>query len=221
MRRWRENPLSTTIAWALVLVFIVVASRTMFNTKVPNVGEFLPLPASPAIGGPTSHRRGTPAASAPRSPTRPGGACCLSPACCGCSTRASDSRCSSSGSWCSASGARGASRPSSPRTGPASSPSSSTLTLPLVPGVMSTGRLSALVAYAAVPWFVHLLRVAVGIGTADPAAADTDLVDGVLAPSRPRPCSAHGDADHRGGPGRRPRPGRAAGAGRRHRRARR
>ena len=49
---------------------------------------------------------------------------------------------------------------------------------------MSTGRLSALVAYAAVPWFVHLLRVAVGIGTADPAAADTDLVDGVLAPSR-------------------------------------
>ena len=52
--------------------------------------------------------------------------------------------------------------------------------MPLVPGVMSTGDLSGLVAYAAVPWFVHLLRVAVGIGTADPAAAEIDLVDGVI-----------------------------------------
>ena len=49
-----------------------------------------------------------------------------------------------------------------------------------LPGVMSTGNLSALVAYAAVPWFVHLLRVAVGIGTPDPAAAATDLVEGVI-----------------------------------------
>ena len=42
--------------------------------------------------------------------------------------------------------------------------------VPLIPGVISTGRLTALVAYAAVPWFVHLLRTAVGIGTADPAS---------------------------------------------------
>ena len=55
--------------------------------------------------------------------------------------------------------------------------------LPLLPGVISTGRLTALVAYAAVPWFVHLLRTAVGIGTADPAAAASDLVDGILPPS--------------------------------------
>ena len=33
---------------SLVLVFIVLASRTMFDHKVPTVGEFLPLPASPA-----------------------------------------------------------------------------------------------------------------------------------------------------------------------------
>ena len=50
---------------------------------------------------------------------------------------------------------------------------------PLVPGVISTGRLSALVGYAGVPWFVHLLRSAAGIGTADPATADDDLVDGI------------------------------------------
>src|SRR5262249_25610051 len=57
--------------------------------------------------------------------------------------------------------------------------------LPPVPGVMSTGRLSALLGPAAVPWFVHLLRAAVGIGTADPAAAAVDLADGIL-PLRPR-----------------------------------
>ena len=40
--------------------------------------------------------------------------------------------------------------------------------MPLLPGVISTGRLSALVAFAALPWFVHLVRSAAGIGTADP-----------------------------------------------------
>ena len=56
--------------------------------------------------------------------------------------------------------------------------------IPLVPGVISTGRLTALVAYAAVPWFVHLLRVAVGIGTADPAPAADELVDGIIGLTR-------------------------------------
>ena len=47
MRRWRESPLSTTIAWvARRSSSSIVASRTMINTRVPNVGEFLPLPAS-------------------------------------------------------------------------------------------------------------------------------------------------------------------------------
>ena len=52
--------------------------------------------------------------------------------------------------------------------------------MPLLPGVISTGRLSALVAYAALPWFVHLVRSAVGIGTADPKAVVADLADGVI-----------------------------------------
>ena len=66
--------------------------------------------------------------------------------------------------------------------------------IPLVPGVVSTGRLSGLVAYAAVPWFVHLLRNAAGIGTADPAADVQDLVEGVLDLRRPRARPAHGAA---------------------------
>ena len=52
--------------------------------------------------------------------------------------------------------------------------------MPLLPGVISTGRLSALVAYAALPWFVHLVRNAAGIGTADPKAVAADLADGVI-----------------------------------------
>ena len=50
---------------------------------------------------------------------------------------------------------------------------------PLVPGVLSRGDWSALVWFAALPWLVHLLRRAAGIETADPAAVDIDLIDGV------------------------------------------
>ena len=53
---------------------------------------------------------------------------------------------------------------------------------PLVPGLVSTGRLGGVFAYAALPWFVHLLRRALGIGTVDPALADDDVVDGVIEP---------------------------------------
>ena len=55
--------------------------------------------------------------------------------------------------------------------------------IPLTPGVISTGRFTALVGYAAIPWFVHLLRLAVGLGTADPKASD-DLVDGIIGLGR-------------------------------------
>jgi hypothetical protein len=45
---------------------------------------------------------------------------------------------------------------------------------------MSSGRLTVLVVYAAVPWFVHLTRRAAGLAAADPAAGDLDLPDGVV-----------------------------------------
>src|SRR5262249_60676215 len=35
------------IAWVGAVAFVLLASRTMINHKVPTVGEFLPLPASP------------------------------------------------------------------------------------------------------------------------------------------------------------------------------
>ena len=57
--------------------------------------------------------------------------------------------------------------------------------MPLLPGVISTGRLSALVAFAALPWFVHLVRSAVGIGTADPTRSPPTSPT-ASSPSAPR-----------------------------------
>jgi GT2 family glycosyltransferase len=183
VRRWRENPLSTTIAWVLVLVFIVVASRTMFNRKVPNVGEFLPLPASPRDWWADF-----------TSAWNPGGlgATVANPTGWGVLSIASVLWLFHQGLGLTVLvvglvvlGVWGTWRLAT--VFPSNRARIAALVvytaLPLVPGVMSTGRLGALVAYAAVPWFVHLLRVAVGIGTADPAAAATDLVDGILTPS--------------------------------------
>ena len=90
VRRWRESSLGTTIAWIVVVVGIVVASRTMIDTTVPTVGEFLPLPDSARELVERLH-----VGVEPRRARRIGGqpdrlgACCRSPACCGCSGWAS------------------------------------------------------------------------------------------------------------------------------------
>ncbi len=181
VRRWRESPISTTIAWVLVVAFIILASRTMFNKKVPNVGEFLPLPASPRDWW-----------SDFTSAWNPGGlgATAANPTGWGVLSIASVLWLFHQGLGLTLLvvglvflGVWGTWRLATlfPTNRSRIAALVVYAALPLVPGVMSTGRLTALVAYAAVPWFVHLLRVAVGIGTADPAAAAVDLVDGVLA----------------------------------------
>ena len=185
VRRWRESPLSTTIAWVVV---VVVHRRgqphDVQHERCRTSASSCRCPASPREWWARLH-----VGVEPRRPRRHGrqpdrvGRAVDRQRAVAVPPWASGSRCSSSGSSCSASGARGA----WPRVFPSNRARIAALVvytaMPLVPGVISTGRLSALVAYAAVPWFVHLLRVAVGIGTADPAAAAADLVDGVLAPS--------------------------------------
>jgi GT2 family glycosyltransferase len=182
VRRWRESQLSTALAWVAVIVFVVAASRTMFDRRVPNVGEFLPLPASPGDWWSdfTSAWNGGGLGATAANPT---GWAVLSIASVlwlfrmGLGLTVLVVGLVLLGVW-------GTARLAAvfPSNRARIAAIVVYAALPLVPGVISTGRFSALVAYAAVPWFVHLLRGAVGIGTADPAAAAVDLVDGILEP---------------------------------------
>ena len=180
VRRWRESTLAVTATWLLLLAAIIVASRTLIDTAVPAIGELLPMPASArdlagdyasawnpgGLGGTVAN---------------PTGWAVLSVA---------------SVFWLFKMGAGltilliglvvlgawGMWRLAT--VFPTNRARITALlvyaAVPLLPGVISTGRLSALVGYAAVPWFVNLLRTAAGIGTADPAAAAVDLADGVI-----------------------------------------
>ena len=182
VRRWRESLLGTTVAWVLVVVFVLVASRTMIDRRVPSVGELLPLPAS-ARDWWADFTSGWSATGLGAEAANPTGWGVLSIA---------------SVLWLGRMGLGltvlvvglvllgiwGTWRLAT--VFPTNRARIVALVvyaaLPLVPSALSTGRFSALVAFAAVPWFVHLLRMAAGIGTADPAADAVDLVEGVLAP---------------------------------------
>ena len=187
VRRWRESSLGATIAWVVVVVGILVASRTLIDTTRAG-GRRVPAAArrAPASWWSDFTSAWNPAGlgSTVGQPDRLGRACR-----------------SASVLWLFRMGlgltvlvvglvfvgvlgrvAAGHAVPVEP--GPHRRARSSTPRCRSCPGVISTGRLTALVAYAAVPWFVHLLRVAVGIGTADPAAAADDLVDGVIGLDR-------------------------------------
>lgn len=180
VNRWRESPLSTTITWIVVAAWILIASRTMFDRKVPVVGEMFPLPASPrdwwsdfvsawnpsGLGATTSNPTGWGLLSITS---------VFSLFRMGLGTTVFVVGLVFLGVW-------GAWKLAT--VFPSNRARIAALlvyaAVPLVPGAISTGRVSALIAYATIPWFVHLLRVAVGIGTADPAAAADDLVDGVI-----------------------------------------
>jgi GT2 family glycosyltransferase len=180
VRRWRERSIGPALAWFAVLAAVVLASRTFFDRGVPSVGELLPFPESPRRLLDEFASGWSPAGLGDTVPN-PTGWALLSLA---------------SVAWLFRMGLGltltvvglvvlgivGAWRLAG--VYPSNRARVTVLVVyaavPLVPGVVSTGRFPALVAYAAVPWFVHLVRSAAGIGTADPAAADVDLVDGVL-----------------------------------------
>ena len=184
VRRWRESSLGVTIAWVVVVVGIIVASRTLIDTSVPSVGELRPLPDSPGQWW-SDFVSGWNPAGFGATVANPTGWAVVSIA---------------SVLWLFRMGlgltvlvvgliflgVLGAWRLAT--LYPSNRARIAALlvyaAIPLVPGVVSTGRLTALVAYAAVPWFVHLLRVAVGIGTADPHAATDELVDGIIGLTR-------------------------------------
>ena len=180
VRRWRPRSLGPAIAWIVVLVGVLAASRTMFDTRVPSIGEFLPLPDSPRGLWSDFTTAWNPAGLGSTSANPTGWAAV---------TLASPLWLARSGLGLTVIvvglvllGIAGVWRLASvfPTNRARVAALAVYAAVPLTPGVISTGRLTALVAYAAVPWFVHLLRGAVGIGTADPASPGDDMVDGVF-----------------------------------------
>ncbi len=183
VRRWRESSIGTTIGWIVVVIGILLASRTLIDTRVPAVGELLPLPASPRVWW-NDFTSAWSAGGLGSSVANPTGWALLSVG---------------SVLWLFRMGLGltvlvvggvivgvwGAWRLATlfPSNRSRMAVLAVYAAVPLTPGVISTGRLTALVGYAAIPWFVHLLRTAVGIGTADPKASD-DLVDGIIGLSR-------------------------------------
>ncbi len=182
VRRWRESSLGTTLIGLVVVAGVLVASRTMINTQVPSIGELLPLPDSArdwwsgfVAGWNPNGLGGTEAT--------PTGWGVLSLASVLWGFRMGLGLTvivvgliflGLLGMW------RLASLFPSNRSRLAALIVYAAT--PLLPGVISTGRLSGLVCYALMPWFVHLLRRGLGIGTADPALAQAELVDGILEP---------------------------------------
>ncbi|MET0908582.1 MAG: glycosyltransferase family 2 protein, partial [Ilumatobacteraceae bacterium] len=180
VRRWKDGTTAPVIAWICVIIGVVVGSRTFFAGGIPEVGEFLPFPDSPRLllDSFVSGWNNTGAGATEANPT-------------GWATLAAMSGATlfhmgllqtilviglvlvgAAGMWKLAT------------VFPSTRARVGALVVyaatPLIGGAMAGGRLTVLIVYAATPWIVHFLRRAVGIETADPAAAELDLTDAVV-----------------------------------------
>jgi GT2 family glycosyltransferase len=181
VRRWREATFGPPLAWFLVILAIVIGSRSFIRHGVPGVGGFLAFPDSPGdlLDQYRSSFDGRSFGSTAATPT-------------GWAVIAVGSVLAlfhmsllMTGSIIALflAGALGAWRLATvfPINRARVAGMVVYVGTPLMPGVLSHGDWSALVWFAALPWLVHLLRRAAGIETADPAAVDIDLIDGVAA----------------------------------------
>ncbi len=185
VRRWRESTTAPVLAWLAVLAAIAIGSRDFFVSGVPAVGEFLRFPESPRVLLDSYISGWNPSGSGATSPNPTG--------------------------WATLSGLsvftllRMGALHTTFIVGlvvvgliglwklatvfPSTRARISALVVyaasPLVVGAMSTGRLNTLVTYAAVPWMIHTMRRAVGVETADPRSAESDMADGLVHLSLP------------------------------------
>ena len=180
VRRWRQSPTASVVAWIAVIVGLVIGGRAFLESGLPPVGEFLAFPESPRVLMQTFLSGWNPNGAGATSPNPTG--------------------------WATLSGlsvftlfhmgllqtlfvlglllvgAGGAWRLSA--VFPSNRARIAALLVyalsPLVSGAMSGGRLTVLVVYAATPWVLDLVRRAAGIETADPLSAELDVADGVI-----------------------------------------
>ncbi len=187
VRRWRSASWAPVVTWTLILVGVLIGTRTFIGSGVPAVGEFLPFPESSRdmislYASGWDPRNGGMSVAAPTGWVSLALLSVLS-------GFQMDLALTMSVVGLYLVGAGGAWRLAGvfPTMRAQVAAVVVYVATPLVPGLMSTGAWSALVWYATLPWGVQLLRRLAGIGTADPAAVDVDMTDGVTAlPGRER-----------------------------------
>ncbi len=179
VKRWREASFGPVLAWFIVVLAILIGSRRFIQDSVPSVGEFLPFPSSPAdLWG--EYRGSFDGRSFGSTAALPTGFALLAVGSVMTLFRMSLLlTVSIVGLYLL--GALGAWRLCT--VFPVNRARIAGMVIyvgtPLVPGLLSHGEWSALAWFAALPWMLYLLRRAAGIETADPAAAQLDLTDGI------------------------------------------
>ncbi len=185
VRRWRDSTTAPVIAWIVVLACLLVGGRSFLAGGVPPVGEFLRFPDSPRdlfssyTSGWNPHGLGA-------SEANPTGLAVLSALSFTTLFRMGLLQTvfllglvvvGLIGLWKLAT------------VFPSTRARIAALVVyaasPLVGGAYAIGSLDVLVVYASVPWIVHTLRRAVGVGTADPRTARLDVTDGLVELSWP------------------------------------
>jgi len=179
VRRWRATSTAPTLAWLAVIAAVVIGSRTFISRGVPAIGEFLPFPESPGALMDQFRSGWNPDGLGATSPN-PTGWAAISLLSVGTLFHMGLAHTVAVIGLVLA-GILGAARVGTVFPSTRARLASFVVygAVPLVSGMLAQGRWTGLVAYAAVPWFVHLLRRAAGIGTADPRLVVLDLVDGL------------------------------------------
>lgn len=185
VRRWRDSTTAPVIAWIVVLVVLVLGSRSFLAGGVPPVGEFLRFPDSPRDLF-ADYRSGWNPHGLGATESNPTGLAVLSALSFTTLFRMGLLQTlfllglvvvGLIGLWKLAT------------VFPSTRARIGALVVyaatPLVGGAYATGSLDVLVVYASVPWVVHSLRRAVGVETADPRTAHLDITDGLVELSAP------------------------------------
>lgn len=179
VRRWREASFGPLLAWFLVVLAIIVGSRSFILDGVPPVGEFLPYPDSPRDLW-SSYRSSFDGRGAGATAANPTGWAMLSVVSV-VSLFRMELLMTMSVVGLYLLGALGAWRLATvfPVNRARIAGMVVYVATPLVPAALGRGDWSTLAWFAALPWMVHLSRRFVGLEAADPLAAVDDLTDGV------------------------------------------
>jgi len=185
VRRWKESTTAPAVAWIVVLVLLAIGSRSYFSGGVPAVGEFFSFPDSPRdlLAQYTSGWNSTGTGATSPNPTGLATISMLSV-----TTLFRMGLLHTLfivglvvvglvGLWKLAT--------VFPSTRARLAALAVYAASPLVSGAFGTGKLSVLVAFAAIPWTLHTLRRSVGVETADPRTAHMDVADGLVTLSWP------------------------------------